>query len=408
MARQLGLGNILGMLAGGLNLPKLLPFLGNTQFKCLCAVASIVMFITVGINCAAIPERDPTLDPEPSESKNGIMNFFKGLYHAVVRLPPQVSKVCQVQFIAWIGWFPFLFYTTTYIGEIYVEPIFEANPDLTPDEIEKVWEAGTRRGTLALLIFSIVTFVSSVIIPFLVQPSFETPKSVIRPLDTVTSTSPGHHAPAPRPPRPSLWTRLQAGTSTLLTKLRIPGLTLRRAWLLSHLVFAACMFLTFAVRTVGLATALMGAIGVPWALTTWAPFALISAEISKRDAVRRGLLRPARAPDGEVLARGAAHEPAEEEQAGVVLGIHNVSISAPQVISTLVSSLIFKVAAKPRGEPGDESVAWCLRFGGLCALGAAWLTLRVGEENEGVKKGVSAVGEGGAFVEDGLLRDADE
>jgi len=407
VARQLGLGNILGMLAGGLNLPKLFPFLGNTQFKCLCAVASIVMFITVGINCAAIPERDPTLDPEPPESKNGLINFFKGLYHAVVRLPPQVSNVCQVQFIAWIGWFPFLFYTTTYIGEIYVEPIFEANPHLTPDEIEKVWEAGTRRGTLALLIFSIVTFVSSVVIPFLVQPSFETPKSVMRPLDTVTSTSPGNHAPPPRPQRQSLWTRLQNGTSTLLTKLRIPGLTLRRAWLLSHLIFAGCMFLTFLVRSVTLATVVMSAIGVPWAMTTWAPFALISAEISKRDAVRRGLIRPPRTPDGEALARGSADDGAED-QAGVVLGIHNVSISAPQVISTLVSSLIFKVAAKPRGSPGDESVAWCLRFGGLCALGAAWLTMRVGEENQGVKKGVVATGEDGAFVEDGLLRDADE
>lgn len=76
-------------------------------------------------------------------------------------------------------------------------------------------------------------------------------------------------------------------------------------------------------------------------------------------------------------------EDEEEDQAGVVLGIHNVAISAPQVLATLISSIIFKIAARPRGAPGDESVAWCLRFGGLCALGAAWLTLRMGEENEG-------------------------
>jgi len=92
------------MLAGGLDLPKLLPFLGNTQFKALCAVASFVMFVTVAINCAFIPERDPTLDDEPLEGKEGLLNVFKGLYRAVVRLPPQITRVCEVQFVAWIGY----------------------------------------------------------------------------------------------------------------------------------------------------------------------------------------------------------------------------------------------------------------------------------------------------------------
>jgi hypothetical protein len=91
------------MLAGGLDLPKLLPFLGKTQFKVLCAVASFVMFATVAINCASVSERDPTLDGPP-EGKEGLLNVFKGLYRAVVRLPPQITRVCAVQFVAWIGY----------------------------------------------------------------------------------------------------------------------------------------------------------------------------------------------------------------------------------------------------------------------------------------------------------------
>ena len=144
------------------------------------------------------------------------------------------------------------------------------------------------------------------------------------------------------------------------------------------------MFLTFVVRSVVLATVLVALIGIPWAVTMWAPYALIAADISKREAIRRGLIR-ARTRDAELLARG---EEADEDQAGVVLGIHNVSISAPQVLSTLVTSLIFRIAAKPRGTPGDESVAWCLRFGGVCAVVAAWLTTRVGEENGDVLREV--------------------
>lgn len=100
-----------------------------------------------------------------------------------------------------------------------------------------------------------------------------------------------------------------------------------------------------------------------------------------RDAVRRGLIRAPRTLEGELLARG---EDGDEDQAGVVLGIHNVAVSAPQVLATLISSLIFRIAAKPRGAPGDESVAWCLRFGGVCAVVAAWLTMRVREENRDV------------------------
>ena len=234
-----------------------------------------------------------------------------------------------------------------------------------------MWERGTRRGTLALLVFSIVTFSASVILPFLTQPTFEPPKSSdsFRSGDT-----------ASRKPGSTLWSRLQHPATTLLHHLRIPGLTLRRAWFLSHLLFALCMFLTFIVRSVILATVLVALIGIPWAVTMWVPFALIADDISKRDAIRRGLIR-ARTREAELLARGEA---ADEDQAGVVLGIHNVSISAPQVLSTVISSLIFRIAAKPRGMPGDESVAWCLRFGGVCAIVAAWLTTRVEEESADV------------------------
>ncbi|KAL8864410.1 MAG: hypothetical protein Q9174_007367, partial [Haloplaca sp. 1 TL-2023] len=110
------------------------------------------------------------------------------------------------------------------------------------------------------------------------------------------------------------------------------------------------------------ATILSGVVGLSWALSLWAPFALISAEISKRDAMARRT--------GGV----------NDDQAGVVLGLHNVAISAPQILATLVSSAIFRIAQKPRGEPGDDSVGWVMRFGGVAALAAAYMTSRLKEE----------------------------
>ena len=94
--------------------------------------------------------------------------------------------------------------------------------------------------------------------------------------------------------------------------------------------------------------------------------ALISIEVSKNDTAARK--------------QGASA--AKEEQAGVILGLHNMAVATPQIIATLVSSAIFKVMQKPRGTAGDTSVGWVLRFGGLAALIAAYMTSRIGEEAE--------------------------
>jgi len=167
-----------------------------------------------------------------------------------------------------------------------------------------------------------------------------------------------------------------------LDVLQIKSMTLRRAWVFSHIAFAVLMVLTFFIKSTIGATILVGAIGIPWCITNWAPFAIISSEISKRDAIRRGIIRP-RDRESQLIAAGEDDASGSgADSAGVVLGIHNVAIAAPQVIATLVSAIMFKFLQKPRGTAGDDSVAWVLRFGGLCALVAAWLTLRVNEEKE--------------------------
>ncbi|KAF2012721.1 hypothetical protein BU24DRAFT_257875 [Aaosphaeria arxii CBS 175.79] len=384
--RTSGAGNILGYLAGNIKLPQYLPFLGDTQFKVLCAIASFIMALTVGISCVAVEERDPRFDGE-AQVEEGLLAFFKSLYRSVRKLPLQIKRVCQVQFFAWIGWFPFLFYITTYVGEIYTEPEFEAHPDLTDTQINDLLEEGTRIGSRALLIFAITTFAASVFLPFIIPPTYEAPKAdhVTTPMTPMTPTTPhsmsgsGYFSydPHKSQKKPQKWSDRWARYANIL---QISSLTLRRAWFLSHIMFAVLMAATFFVRSTFTATVLVGLIGIPWGITNWAPFALISSEISKRDAMKRGLIRPA-SRDAALIAAG--EDDAEgADQAGVVLGIHNVAIAAPQVIATFVSSIIFKLLQKPRGTPGDNSVAWVLRFGGICALVAAYFTLRVREDKE--------------------------
>lgn len=113
-----GIGNVLGYLSGYVNLPRYVPWLGNTQFKVLCVIASVALGGTLALSTGFIMERDPNEDGPPSEGKNSVWSFFGQVLSSAKRLPPQVRKVCDSQFFAWIGWFPFLFYSTTYIGEI--------------------------------------------------------------------------------------------------------------------------------------------------------------------------------------------------------------------------------------------------------------------------------------------------
>ncbi|KAL8811122.1 MAG: hypothetical protein Q9223_007597, partial [Gallowayella weberi] len=279
-----------------------MPFFGNTQFKVLSVITCFALGGTVFISCLFITERDPRHDRPPPTDEMGMIAFFKQTYRSARRLSPQIRKVCEVQFFNWIGWFPFLFYITTYIGQLHVNPIFRANPDMSPEEVDEAWESATRVGSFALLIFAITSFSSNMLLPFLVVPTYRAPPPAkgtgsfhsspcnhrignqpTTPSGTPLPMSASMTSFFPPPPDEASHSRL----TRLLSLAQIPWLTLRRAWILSHLLFALCMFLTFFITNPLAATILAGVVGMSWALSLWAPFALISAEISKRDALAR-------------------------------------------------------------------------------------------------------------------------
>lgn len=381
-SRITGVGNIVGYVAGYVDLPHIMWWLGDTQFKVLCAIASVALGGTVLVSMV-IKERDPRLDAPKRKPKSlGVLSFFFKLFTSIKRLPPQTKKVCIVQFCAWVGFFPMLFYTSSYIGEIYVQPFLEENPHMTPEEVDKLYERATRVGTFALLIFSITSLVTNVFLPFFIAPTYD--------------SVPAGEAPG-EGPAVSLRTYDEKSWADRLT---IPGLTLRRAWMFSQLLFMGSMLCTVIVRTVPAATVLVGLVGITWALTLWAPFAIISAEISRRDAIVRqkkrayeqvptsaatGLTSPRTTPRLDGYTSDHDHRldgPDDEEtdQAGVILGIHNMAIAAPQIFATVGSSLIFKIFQKPRGTPGDHSIAIVMAIGGVMVGASAWFIHLIKDE----------------------------
>jgi solute carrier family 45 protein 1/2/4 len=395
-SRLTGVGNIIGYVLGYMDLPKTFPFLGNTQFKVLCVISTFSLAITLLISCLYIKERDPRLDAPSLSGNPGLIAFFKQVIKSARLLPPQIRKVCEVQLAAWVGWFPFLFYSTTYIGQLYVNPIFEEHPDLPETEINRAWEDATRVGTFALLINAIITLASNIILPALTVPSYGRVRGLAyethRRRDSSSSLREDGTTSEPLLDGHAIITTSTTDDEkpSIMTKIRIPGLTLRRTWLLSHLLFALCMLSTFFITSTQVATAVLAIVGISWAVTLWAPFALISAEVAQSAAARQ-LSRTQQQhhhhlhedededeDDIESAPKIEAERPADE--AGIVLGLHNVAISLPQIFSTLVSSIIFNALQKPRGEPWDDSVGWVMRFGGAAALVAAYLTKTLEEK----------------------------
>jgi solute carrier family 45 protein 1/2/4 len=128
--------------------------------------------------------------------------------------------------------------------------------------------------------------------------------------------------------------------------------------MLSHILFAICMLLTIVVTSFTGIFVLVGLSGISWAITIWAPFAIIGAEISD------GLV------ENPLLGR-------YERRQGIVMGLHNVAIASPQVVAAVGSTIIFWMLDGMDHGPQDSSIGWVLRLSALPALVAAVLTRRV-------------------------------
>jgi len=139
-------------------------------------------------------------------------------------------------------------------------------------------------------------------------------------------------------------------------------LSISRAWACAHAFFALAMFATFFARSQAAATFIVASAGLSWALTLWAPFAIIGNELAYRQSFQEDIVEM----DGE---EGSSSSP--EVQAGAIMGLHNVAISAPQIVAALACSGIFGLAKLAGSHDGT---GWVLRAGGCAALLAAYLT----------------------------------
>ncbi|CAG8922420.1 unnamed protein product [Penicillium salamii] len=388
--RMCAIGQLFAYVVGAIDTVSIFgTIIGDTQFKQMTVIAAFSLVLAVAITSYSVKER--VLITARDDGGAGAIQVLSQLFKTTFELPPRIQAICWAQFWAWIGWFPFLFYSTTWVGETYFR--YEVPKDDMAKATDMLGEVG-RVGSLSLTVFSSITFLSSVLLPFCIQP----------PDSKRTKFT-------PRPP-PGVAAVLKAVTSIR------PDL--QTAWFISQIMFAATMIFAPLAHSRAFATFLVAVCGIPWAISGWAPFAFMGVEINKLTmggyspvvpASRSGVtmitsasLRNNADTELDVLRLNhhdsfdsdtdeedpSSNIPSTGELAGIYLGVLNVYTTLPQFVGTFISWIVFSLLEP--GEPADKNkdapwmnldkdrpnaIAICLFIGAISALIAAEATRRL-------------------------------
>ncbi|KAJ6597801.1 MFS general substrate transporter [Mycena vulgaris] len=329
-ALMLGLGSVVGFFIGNLPLRTLLPFLqADSELQALAALVSVLLLACHALTAALVRER--VLLAVPNAPRASLTRELRDIYTHARALPRVIRQICLIQFFAWLGWFPVLFYTTMYIADVYRGSLpsspssslavnatsslatnassslaanassslaanasysLRANAtstlgtalanstlgptpgaDLDPD-------APTRLGARAQLLSALLALATNALLPLLIPP----PKPARRGLRNsrlmgrvdLSAVSPVDGVPLRE------WERKSSGWRRWGRRWRVPEaarVPLPTLWAASHAVFAACMLGSFFTHSVAGATLLIAATGFSWGVTQWAPFSLLAEAI---------------------------------------------------------------------------------------------------------------------------------
>lgn len=321
--------------------------------------------------------------------------MLKQIYSTTLNIPPPIHAICMVQFWSWIGWFPFLFYGSTWVGEIYLR--HEA-PGGKADALTDVGRAGS----IAFIVFAMISFGASIVLPWIIESPDDDEK-------------PGY---TPRPPQNLHGVTGNAKKPSLLT-----------AWMLGCATFAVAMVFAPFVRSVRFATFIVALCGVPWAIAGWAPGTFLGVEVNKMGSsipTSHSRRRPSDASSIEMKSNGSSSHPSSPsspssssssssapsalhirqpsdldtsggantstgELSGIYFGILNIYTTLPQFVGTGISWVVFSIlepgkspelsagsgVADQGSKEGVSGIGVCLFIGALCSVMAAWATRRL-------------------------------
>ena len=393
--RMLHVGKIVGYWCGWVDLSKvpILAWVGGDQFRKFAVICIVCVVVTVGVTCYAMPEpaAERTRGHLTSASSvwGRLIHSISHVCRVTHNLPPSIRSVCCVQLFNTMGWFSFLFYSTTFV--INRASPRDENGDL--DTKEQI-------GSFAMLLFAVLSLVSGAVLPFFSLAGTDT--------DTYDV---------------DIYNGITRMTNGLLR-----FASLRSLWAFGMILHASFLLVgTWVASSPRAAVMLVMLMGIPWSISCWVPYALIGEFVREsekqmseyggylwypaerrvytpstgdaNDDVPRLQRKPAareRIPStasqfnnvscsySSIVSRGTEVNRSPSDAAandcahgGTILGIHNLAIVLPQFVVSLVVSLIFRVTDHVNHDfqaSDDDGIVWVMRFGGVMTLCAIFVT----------------------------------
>ena len=157
------------------------------------------------------------------------------------------------------------------------------------------------------------------------------------------------------------------------------SITMCHLWIASHGLFGISMLGTFLVSSSFGTVLLFGIVGFSWATSAWVPYALLGAEASRAPEKYHGSVTTADHDDNEVDENEHFGDQDDmSNQLGLIYGIHNLSICAPQILICLGMGLVLMLSGDVSNKQSFDT-AWVLRLGGVFALVAMYIATGIQE-----------------------------
>ncbi|KAI3648874.1 hypothetical protein MP228_006728 [Amoeboaphelidium protococcarum] len=338
------------------------------HMKALTLIACLLLSSSVFITCYSIKERPFTgvvMHYQNAEGeRRNLYSHIIQLVNTAFNLPRQLRMICMVQFFAWFGWFPFNFFSTEFIKTTAQYYGYGSNgaPISAMDAV--------RLGSRTLLILSVVSSLCAFTLPLVIRIRQWKPQIV---------------------------------------------------WTFSLFLFACILIASYIVVSVYVVydptmmlMCFVCICGLPLAVTMWVPYALIGEYLSPATSLQQNRKKSSThdLTDEEIqLSLGDNEEqrascskqilpkyngnPDKQDHgnisvltqqdnhhlsSGIVLGIHNVYTVLPQILSSLLSSLLFYMVQDDGRDPGNIGLVWMIS--GLFVVAGAILSCRLVQQQQ--------------------------